>query len=779
MQSPAKQLKTLSGHESAFYGKVLTFTNSKIGGVAVLLAALMMSGCATSPAAKEAKFLKAGRELASKNDHSRAILEFRNAMKSMPDDAEPYYQAGLSFLATGQVGEAIRAFNSALERDPKHAGAKLKITQMMASASDRDTVEEANTRLQDLLATAPPAPEVLTALALTEFKLSKPMDAERHLREAFEKFPNNWASATTLAKIQFDRGDFAGAEAILKKAAAQVPPSAAAFTSLGGFYAARNNPTEAERYFRRALDADPSDSRAMYYTGVLQVRQGKGDQAEETFRRASAMPHTQYPLLYARYLLQSGKTEAAISEFQRQWKDHPQDRGIRSQLIAALASVNRVSDAENILTTVLKANPKDTDAILQRSRLYIDARRFSDAQRDLAQLVRVENSAEAHYLLAKTYQGLAVPLRQRQELADAIALRRDFLSPRLELASLFVRDHSPKDALALLDEAPEQQKATLQFAVQRNWALLEARNIVDARKAIEAGLAASRLPDLLLQDGLLKLSDKRYEDARKSLREALVKAPDDTRILQAVVWTYVAQKNTASGIKEIEEYGRQRPNSARVQEFVGSLLLERGDYKQARAAFTAAKVADSKSVDIDLDLARLDDAEGKMEDALKRLTEIVAQHPDNVRAHLWKGNLEETKGNHQAATLDYRKVLELDAGNGTALNNLAFVLAEYENQSDEALGYAEKALELSPNDPTVRDTLGWVLFRKGVYDLAIKQLETSVNERGDVRSKYHLAMAYARAGQLARARTTLDAALRIDSNVPEAAQAKELVLKNK
>lgn len=53
-------------------------------GVALLLAT---SGCALSPQAKEAKFLKRGQELMAKKV-KRALLEFRTAAQAMPRDAE-------------------------------------------------------------------------------------------------------------------------------------------------------------------------------------------------------------------------------------------------------------------------------------------------------------------------------------------------------------------------------------------------------------------------------------------------------------------------------------------------------------------------------------------------------------------------------------------------------------------------------------------------------------------------------------------------------------------
>ena len=91
------------------------------------------------------------------------------------------------------------------------------------------------------------------------------------------------------------------------------------------------------------------------------------------------------------------------------------------------------------------------------------------------------------------------------------------------------------------------------------------------------------------------------------------------------------------------------------------------------------------------------------------------------------------------------------------------------------LKYAQRALELTPNDPATQDTLGWVLYHKGLYDVALRHLKPAAEQNGDVRWKYHLAMAYAKAGDSAKARSTLVAAMKVDPNVPEAKQAQDVV----
>src|SRR5579862_49315 len=90
-----------------------------------LLGAVLLASCRNSPQAKEAKYLQRGKAQLVKKDYGRAILEFRNAAQVMPRDAEPQYQLGLTYLATGGASTAVAALRKALELNPKHTGAQL------------------------------------------------------------------------------------------------------------------------------------------------------------------------------------------------------------------------------------------------------------------------------------------------------------------------------------------------------------------------------------------------------------------------------------------------------------------------------------------------------------------------------------------------------------------------------------------------------------------------------------------------------------------------------
>ena len=122
---------------------------------AALATVVLDVGCSRSPQARETQYLKRGIALTAKKDYTRAVLEFRNAIKVMPSAAEPYYQLGLAYLASGSSLNGIIALRRAVELDPKHAAAQLKLAELMSTSRDEDVLRDAALRLESILVASP------------------------------------------------------------------------------------------------------------------------------------------------------------------------------------------------------------------------------------------------------------------------------------------------------------------------------------------------------------------------------------------------------------------------------------------------------------------------------------------------------------------------------------------------------------------------------------------------------------------------------------------------
>jgi tetratricopeptide (TPR) repeat protein len=744
--------------------------------IPLLAAVLIFAGCGKSPEQKYTRFLERGQERMQKKEYGSALIEFRSASQVQPKKAEPYYQLGRTYLALGDVRSGVGYLRKAIELDQNHKEAQLKLAELMASTNSQTILEEAEKRTEALLTQTPDNAEALRVMALAELKLGKPENAEAHLQQALAKLPENLSASIMLARMKIAEKKFDEAESILKKAADASPKSPEAWVVLGDYYLMHGKTAEAEAAFRKALQTDPRDPAGLLGLTLIQVRAKRLDQAEATVKQLASVPDPKFRSVHAIFLFETGRRDAAIQEFESLLRRYPDDRTNRTRLVMAYVLTKRLPAADKLLAEALKRNPKDLEALEVRSRLSLSAGDLDKAQADANQMIHFRPDwAEAHYLKAAVHRQKREDKSYEQELGEALRLNPQFWEARLDLSALMRASKHAKNALDLLNSAPEEQKQILPVIVERNWINLVLGKDGDVRQGIQEGLKLGRHPDLFLQDALLKMRGKDFAGARLVLAGILKQNPENFRALQTLMTTYVETNQPAEAIAKLKEYAALRVKSHSMQFFLGQWLAVSGDRKGAREAFQRSRTLNPSSVPATLALAQFDIAEGNLDAARKALASLLAADARNTAARYTLGTLEGKAGNPSAAADNYRAVVNADPSNVMALNNLAYVLAEFLKSPDEALPYAQKAVEVSPASPTINDTLGWIYYQKGMYRRAVQHLDTAVSGQPVARHKYHLAMACEKNGNHNRAVNLLREAIIMDPNLPEAATASIVV----
>jgi tetratricopeptide (TPR) repeat protein len=96
---------------------------------------------------------------------------------------------------------------------------------------------------------------------------------------------------------------------------------------------------------------------------------------------------------------------------------------------------------------------------------------------------------------------------------------------------------------------------------------------------------------------------------------------------------------------------------------------------------------------------------------------------------------------------DLRRVIELKPDYAHAYNALGYTLADRTNRLEEAFALIEKAIKLSPEDPFILDSLGWVHYRLGNHPEALKHLNNAYRARPDPEIAAHLGEVLWQTGQ--------------------------------
>jgi len=112
--------------------------------------------------------------------------------------------------------------------------------------------------------------------------------------------------------------------------------------------------------------------------------------------------------------------------------------------------------------------------------------------------------------------------------------------------------------------------------------------------------------------------------------------------------------------------------------------------------------------------------------------------PEDTRLLYARALLYETLDNVDLAEKDLRRVVELKPDDANALNALGYTLADHNKNLDEAKVLIEKALKLKPEEPAILDSMGWVYYRLGNLEEAVRYLRRSYEKQPEAEIAAHL-----------------------------------------
>jgi tetratricopeptide (TPR) repeat protein len=109
-------------------------------------------------------------------------------------------------------------------------------------------------------------------------------------------------------------------------------------------------------------------------------------------------------------------------------------------------------------------------------------------------------------------------------------------------------------------------------------------------------------------------------------------------------------------------------------------------------------------------------------------------------------------------------VIKMKPDYAHAYNALGYTLAEKTDRLAEAKDLIEKAYKLAPDDPFILDSLGWVHYRMGHVEEALKHLHFAYGVRPDPEIAAHLGEVLWKSGQRDEAQKIWRAALSENPN---------------
>jgi tetratricopeptide (TPR) repeat protein len=327
-------------------------------------------------------------------------------------------------------------------------------------------------------------------------------------------------------------------------------------------------------------------------------------------------------------------------------------------------------------------------------------------------------------------------------------------------------------------------------------ALIRLKRVHEAREALRPLVLTDDMPPLIrLKIAQLYRRTRDPKSAAPILEKLLAADPNDAAVMAEIVQADLDDRQPEAGLKKIDTWIAAQPDNAALYEMRAKVRLASpgGDspasIDAARADLELAIQKDPKRVESVMTLGKLYrtlwQRDGKhLDDAIATYKKAREIDPQSPRIALELASLCEAAGKNKEAMEYYETVLQLDQEQPAAKNNLAWLLANTGDPTpaelDRALQLAQDAKNAMPNDPSVADTLGWIMYKKGIPSAAIALFREAIDGypeghplRGTVR--YHLASAYDKNGERDRAILELKRALDEVSTFKEREDAEKLL----
>jgi len=717
-----------------------------------------------------------------------AMAAIENALKTNPKHRDAWLFKADLLRATGKTKDAIAAYQDVLQIDPQNLGTRLALADIAISenrltdarrevdavlkiapnnligrytqasidfrekktesARDRlaavlkaapdylpavllggaieyslGNLQSAETSLKKVIKLAPRHPYALRLLAATQLRLGRPEDAARTIKALDPENSDDAGVHVVAGEIALARKEWAKASAHFEKAAQASPESAAIRTELGIARMVQGD----ERAMDDLLAASNMEDGGGRADALLILSQLKNQQYDAALASIAALekklPASPVPWNYrgAAYLGKKDLAKARES-FERVLKLDPTFFPAAATLARLDLQDNKPAAAKARFETILKADPKHLQAML--------------ALADLARTNRDE----------KTYLGW---------LEKAAAAHPQALQPRMLLSRYWLAKGDSAKALAAARSAVTAQPnnpAALDLLGAAQFASKDLDNALGTYRKLADQLPNQAEPRLKLAQ--VQMAMRQAGEARKSLQEAIRLKPDLTEAQLLLGSLEIQSARYDEALKIARQIQQRNPKALAGWVLEGDAAQAKKQYPAALAAYERAhKLAPSSATLIGQHQALA--GSGRFDEGAKRLADWLAAHPQDHRTRLYLAEQLSARGQYKAAAEHYLLLNQQVPGNVVVLNNLASALSELKDK--RALGFAEQALKLKPDNPAVLDTVGWILVQQGQSGRGIKLLQQALSKAPDLGDiHYHYAAALAMSGDKTRARQELE-----------------------
>lgn len=382
-----------------------------------------------------------------------------------------------------------------------------------------------------------------------------------------------------------------------------------------------------------------------------------------------------------------------------------------------------------------------------------------DTHFDFLALAAIETDAETRAGLQKSFDSLlakhpdngqlifgkALLMQQDGDAEGALKLLEKNPPQNGEIAPILLRARLLQ-SLNRGDEAlPLLKKSVSQYPDDKRLGLTYARTLVEQNRMAEAKVQFASLVEQYPEDDELRFSlalvcleGKSWDEAEGYLQE-LIERDSHVDSAHLNLGRIAEERNDPEGA--LAEYALVGPGNEYLpaQLRQADILISHGRGAEASKKLALARDAQPDyAIQLYLIEAETLAANNQTDRAWNTLQQALKQYPDDLNLLYSRAMLAEKRNDLEQMERDLRAIIQREPDNAMALNALGYTLSDRTTRYAEAKALIQQAYDLSPDDPAVLDSLGWVNFRLGNLDEAERLLRQALERFPDQEVAAHL-----------------------------------------
>ncbi|AOA06774.1 MULTISPECIES: tetratricopeptide repeat protein [Pseudomonas] len=487
---------------------------------------------------------------------------------------------------------------------------------------------------------------------------------------------------------------------------------------------------------------------------------------------SSFSEETLYSLLSAELAGQRNRLDIALDNYVTQ-AINTQDPGISERAFRIAEYLGADQAALDTSLIWVKNAPQDIEAQraaaiqLARNGRYDESLVYmekvlqakGDSHFDFLALAAIETDAETRAGLQKSFDSLlvrhpdngqlifgkALLMQQDGDAQGALKLLEKNPPQDGEVAPILLRARLLQ-SLNRGDEAlPLLKKSVSQYPDDKRLGLTYARTLVEQNRMAEAKVQFASLVEQYPEDDELRFSlalvcleGKSWDEAEGYLQE-LIERDSHVDSAHLNLGRIAEERNDPEGA--LAEYALVGPGNEYLpaQLRQADILISHGRGGEASKKLALARDAQPDyAIQLYLIEAETLAANNQSDRAWNTLQQALKQYPDDLNLLYSRAMLAEKRNDLEQMERDLRTIIQREPDNAMALNALGYTLSDRTTRYAEAKALIQQAYDLSPDDPAVLDSLGWVNFRLGNLDEAERLLRQALERFPDQEVAAHL-----------------------------------------